>query len=65
MGLVLNAPLKVGAKPAVQLELRDAADEAHDVAAQVEVRSCREAEGRFLVGATITDIDPPGRMRLM
>jgi cellulose synthase (UDP-forming) len=65
MGLVLDAPLEIGSKPAVQLELRDAADAAHDVAAQVEVRSCREADGRYLIGATIADIDPAGRMRLM
>jgi hypothetical protein len=65
VGLVLEAPLAVGAKPAVLLQLEDAAGEAHEVAAQVEVRSCREAEGRHLVGATITEIDPASRMRLM
>lgn len=38
----------------------------HDeVAAQVEVRSCREADGRWLVGATVEEIDPASRMRLM
>jgi len=65
VGLVLDAPLEVGVKPAVLLELQDAAGKTHDVAAQVEVRSCREAEGRYLVGATITDIDPVSRMQLM
>jgi cellulose synthase/poly-beta-1,6-N-acetylglucosamine synthase-like glycosyltransferase len=65
VGLVLDAPLEVGAKPAVLLELEDAAGGAHEVAAQVEVRSCREADGRYLVGATITEIDPTSRMRLM
>ena len=65
VGLVLDAPLEIGAKPAVLLELQDAAGEAHEVAAQVEVRSCREVEGRHLVGATITEIDPASRMRLM
>jgi cellulose synthase (UDP-forming) len=65
VGLVLEAPLEVGAKPAVLLQLEDAAGEAHEVAAQVEVRSCREAGGRHLVGATITEIDPASRMRLM
>jgi cellulose synthase (UDP-forming) len=65
VGLVLDAPLEIGAKPAVLLELQDAAGVAHDVAAQVEVRSCREAEGRHLVGATITEIDPVSRMHLM
>ncbi len=65
VGLVLDAPLPVGAKPAVLLELHDAAGESHEVAAQVEVRSCREADGRHLVGATITEIDPASRMHLM
>jgi cellulose synthase (UDP-forming) len=65
VGLVLEAPLAIGATPAVLLQLEDAAGEPHEVAAQVEVRSCREAEGRFLVGATITEIDSASRMRLM
>jgi cellulose synthase (UDP-forming) len=65
VGLVLDAPLPVGAKPALLLELSDAASEAHEVAAQVEVRSCREVDGRHLVGATITEIDPASHMRLM
>jgi Glycosyltransferase like family 2/PilZ domain len=65
VGLVMEAPLEVGAKPAVLLQLQDAAGEAHEVAAQVEVRSCREVEGHHLVGATITEIDPASRMRLM
>lgn len=65
VGLVLDAPLPVGARPAVLLELHDAAGKSHDVAAQVEVRSCREADGRHLIGATIEDIDPTSRMRLM
>jgi Glycosyl transferase family group 2/PilZ domain len=66
VGLVLDAPLAVGGRPAVLLELEDAAGEAREVVAQVEVRSCREAaDGRWLVGATIADIDPAARMRLM
>jgi cellulose synthase (UDP-forming) len=65
VGLVLDAPVQVGEKSAVRLELHDAAGEPHEVAARVEVRSCRESEGRHLVGATITEIDPAARMRLM
>jgi cellulose synthase (UDP-forming) len=65
VGLVLDAALPIGARPAVLLELEDARGEGHEVAAQVEVRSCREVEGRHLVGATITEIDPASRMRLM
>jgi cellulose synthase (UDP-forming) len=65
VGLVMEAPLEVGARLATLLDLRDAAGESHEVNAQVEVRSCREAEGRWLVGATIVDIDPSSRMHLM
>jgi cellulose synthase (UDP-forming) len=65
VGLVLDAPLEVGAKPAILLQLHDAAGESHEVAAQVEVRSCREVDGRHLVGATITEIDSASRMHLM
>jgi hypothetical protein len=65
VGLVLDAPATVGERPAVLLELEDAAGDAHEVAAQVEVRSCREADGRWLIGATIEEIDSASRMRLM
>jgi len=65
MGLVLDAPLAVGSTPEVLLELRDAAGERHEIAARVQVRSCREEEGRQLVGATIEEMDPDSRMLLM
>jgi cellulose synthase (UDP-forming) len=65
VGLVLDAPVEIGERPAVLLELEDAEGEAHEVAAQVEIRSCREAQGRYLVGATIAEIDASSRMRLM
>jgi cellulose synthase (UDP-forming) len=65
VGLVLDAPVSIGEQPAVLLELEEAAGETHEVAAQVEVRSCREADGRYLVGATIEEMDPSSRMRLM
>jgi glycosyl transferase family 2/PilZ domain-containing protein len=65
VGLVLDAPVPVGERTAVLLELEDAGGGAHEVAARVEVRSCREAEGRYLVGATIEEIDSASRMRLM
>jgi cellulose synthase (UDP-forming) len=65
VGLVAEAPLAIGDRPALLLQLADATGALHEVSAQVEVRSCREAEGRFLVGATIADIDPDSRLRLM
>jgi cellulose synthase (UDP-forming) len=65
VGLVLDALLPIGSSPSVLLELEDAAGANHEVAARVTVRSCREVEGRQLVGATIERIDPDSRMRLM
>jgi glycosyl transferase family 2/PilZ domain-containing protein len=65
VGLVAEAPLEVGSQPTVLLKLDDAGGGTHEVAAQVEVRSCREAEGHFLVGATIAEIDSDSRLRLM
>jgi cellulose synthase (UDP-forming) len=65
IGLIAEAPLEVGMRPAVLLRLADASGAEHEVSAQVEVRSCREVEGRFLIGATIAEIDPASRLRLM
>jgi len=65
LGMVAAAPMAVGSQPAALLELADAAGKQHEVAARVEVRTCREAEGRFLVGATILEIDPDARLQLM
>jgi cellulose synthase (UDP-forming) len=65
IGLVAEAPLTIGDCPAVLLELDDATGMHHEVSAQVEIRTCREVDGSFLVGATIVDIDPDSRLRLM
>jgi cellulose synthase (UDP-forming) len=65
LGMVANAPVTVGSTPAVLLELTDAAGVEHEVAAKIEIRTCRESDGRFLVGATILEIDPDARLRLM
>jgi cellulose synthase (UDP-forming) len=66
VGLVMNAPLSVGAQPVVHLELRGADEQPHEIAAQVEIRSCRPSDDeRYLVGATIVDIDADSRMWLM
>lgn len=65
LGLVASAPLEAGSEPAVLLTLTDAAGSEHEVAAKIEVRTCREVEGSFLIGATIREIDPEARLRLM
>jgi cellulose synthase (UDP-forming) len=65
LGMVATAAVEVGSRPAALLKLTDAAGEEHEVAAKVEIRTCRESEGRFLVGATILEIDPEARLQLM
>jgi cellulose synthase (UDP-forming) len=65
LGMVATAAVEVRSRPAVLLKLTDAAGEEHEVAARVEVRTCRESEGRFLIGATILEIDPEARLQLM
>jgi cellulose synthase (UDP-forming) len=65
VGLVAEAPLELGSKPALLLQLADATGQIHEVAAKVEVRTCREADGQHLIGATILEIDPDARLRLM
>ena len=65
VGLVAEAPLELGSEPAVLLRLADAAGGMHELAAKVEVRTCREMDGKHLIGATILEIDPDARLRLM
>ncbi len=65
LGLAAAAPLVVGSRPAVMLDLHDAGGAPLEIAAQVEVRSCREAGGEYVLGTTIVDIDPEARLALM
>jgi cellulose synthase (UDP-forming) len=65
LGMVATGPVEVGSQPAALLTLTDAAGTEHEIAAKVEVRTCRESEGRFLIGATILEIDPEARLQLM
>jgi cellulose synthase (UDP-forming) len=65
LGLVAEAPLRIGDRPAALLQLADATGAVHEVSAQIVVRSCREVDGSHLIGATIAEIDPDSRLRLM
>jgi cellulose synthase (UDP-forming) len=65
LGLVMDAPLEVGAQPLLKLRLPDATGAEHDVSLRIEVRSCRPSGERQLVGASIVTIDSDARMRLM
>jgi hypothetical protein len=65
LGLVLDAPLRVGSRPLVQLRLPDATGAEHDVPVRVEVRSSRASDGAHQIGASIVSIHPGARLRLM
>ena len=65
LGLVAGTPLAVGSQPSVMLGLDSADGGRHQVLAKVEIRTCREADGKYLVGATIEEIDPDSRLHLM
>lgn len=65
VGLVTDAPLPIGAKPTVHLELRSADEQTREIVARVEVRCCRSSDDQYLIGATIVDIDDDSRMWLM
>jgi cellulose synthase (UDP-forming) len=65
LGLVMDAPLDVGSRPLLRLRLPDATGAEHDVPVRIEVRSCRAADDRQLIGASIVSIAPEARMRLM
>ena len=65
VGLVMDAPLEIGSEPAVSLDLHDAAGEAPRSGGPGRGALLPGGEGRYLIGATITEIDPASRMRLM
>ena len=65
LGLVAGEPLEVGSEPVVLLTLTDASGVEHEVGVKVEIRTCRDSEGCFLIGATISEIDPEARLQLM
>jgi hypothetical protein len=65
LGLVMESALPVGSRPRLDLRLADATGATHDVALRAEVRSCRQAGESFLVGASIVEIEPHARLRLM
>jgi cellulose synthase (UDP-forming) len=65
LGLVMDSPLRVGARPLLRLRLEDSTGREHEVAVTVDIRSCRQVGERFLVGTSIAAIDPEARMRLM
>lgn len=65
LGLLVTAPLEVGARVPVRLRLEDSEGADRDVRLVAEVRSCRPHEDGFTVGARIAELDPDARVALM
>jgi hypothetical protein len=65
LGLVVTAPLDVGAQVPVRLRLEDSEGEVRDVHVVTEVRSCRPSGEGFVLGARIVKLEPAARVALM
>jgi len=65
LGLRMTAPLPVGKNVPIRLELESSEGELREVHVVVEVRSCREGAGGWVVGTRIVDLEPAARVALM
>lgn len=65
LGLVLTAPVALGARVPIQLRLEDSEGATHDVHVVVEVRSCRPGRGGHVLGTRIVELEPAARVALM
>ena len=65
LGLVVTAPLEIGAQVPIRLQLEDSEGDPRDVHVVTEVRSCRPGSNGYVVGARIVELEPPARVALM
>jgi len=65
LGLLATAPIEVGARVPVRLQLEDSEGAPRDVHAIVEVRSCRPSADGFVLGTRIAELAPAARVALM
>jgi len=65
LGLVVSAPIEVGAQVPIRLELEDSEGAVHDVHVVTEVRSCRAGADGFVLGTRIVALEPAARVALM
>jgi cellulose synthase (UDP-forming) len=65
LGLLMSAPIDVGARVPVQLQLEDSEGTMRDVHVVVEVRSCRPGAEGFVLGTRIAELEPAARVALM
>lgn len=65
LGLLVTAPLTVGAQVPIRLQLEDSEGRPRDVHVVTEVRSCRPHPDGYLLGARIVELEPAARVALM
>jgi cellulose synthase (UDP-forming) len=65
LGLRMSAPLEVGARVPLRLQLEDSEGAERDVHVVAEVRSCRAAGDAYAVGTRIVELEPQARVALM
>jgi hypothetical protein len=65
LGLLVTAPLEVGAHVPIRLRLEDSEGRDRDVQVLAEIRSCRASDDGYVLGARIADITPEARVALM
>jgi cellulose synthase (UDP-forming) len=65
LGLVVSAPVEVGAQVPIRLGLEDSEGEPRDVHVVTEVRSCRQGADGFVLGVRIVELEPAARVALM
>jgi cellulose synthase (UDP-forming) len=65
LGLRLVAPLDVGSRVPIRLQLEDSEGASHDVHVVAEVRSCRPAGDEYVLGTRIVELEPEARVALM
>jgi cellulose synthase (UDP-forming) len=64
LGLRTTAPLEVGARVPIRLQLEDSEGAERDVHVVAEVRSCRASEDGHVVGTRIVELEPQARVAL-
>jgi cellulose synthase (UDP-forming) len=64
LGLLVTAPLEVGRRVPVRLELEDSSGKRRDVHVVAEVRSCRAGADGWTVGTRIVELEPEARVAL-
>ncbi|MFL5818704.1 MAG: glycosyltransferase [Conexibacter sp.] len=65
LGLVVSAPLDVGAQVPIRLQLEDSEGESRDVHVVAEVRSCCPSADGYVLGTRVVQLEPEARMALM